>query len=219
MDITSADTSTAPIATTLIDLVNPSNWLCEGTPVYNKNKQPVWVPTGNNTLQLPLATNATVYHEILKQKCLKEDQNLANNIDQTPVTLPLDGEGYLTSTCLEGNQTIGPLRDCEFSVRTKFETCTPGATVSLKCRVSSQSAGPQVIRFCEASRTMHAGTACRMMNLGDFTLANVVLTSTYQTVSFTCPKYRDPVEFGGAYATYAGPALNYIDKPASIICK
>jgi hypothetical protein len=87
----------------------------------------------------------------------------------------------------------------------------------MTCSVAP-SVPSQVLRVCEASNALQAGTACRYND--PFTLANVVISPGAPiTFTFTCPTFRDhTIEFGGLFATYSGPVFNNGAPAATITC-
>jgi hypothetical protein len=206
IDVTDIDTSKKAVTKALVMDSNHKNWLCEGNLNKDANGQPIWIPTGEFT-----ATGQSIE----KQSCSTSPGALNNNHDEVQASVPKDGEGLITQACRDVDHSLGPKRDCEYVVRSQGVSCTPGATVSLSCSVSG-NAKSQILRVCESSRALGAGTACRFNDA--FTLSNSVISPGAATVvSFTCPSARDSIEIGGNYATYAGPAWNK-DAPAAINC-
>jgi len=137
------------------------------------------------------------------------------------VSLPAFGGGYLTSTCLVDGQVYGEKRDCEFSIISNFQTCTPGAQVELTC--SAPGNNYEVLRVCESSIALgNVGTACRYSDFvvnGNNALANVIVAPhQFTIVNFQCPTARDSVEVGGGYSLYGGAFLNGIDTYTPIVC-
>jgi hypothetical protein len=186
---------------------NPKNWLCEGAVRTDANGNNLWVFTGEYT-----ATGAPID----KLDCINSPGALDNNLDTVQATIQPHGKGLLTSACPYPNHNLGPKRDCEFSLRTAFDSCTPGAQVSLTCTAPA-STPAQVLRVCESSVELKTGTACRYNEAQ--TLANVILTPGVATpVSFTCPAARDGPEVGGKYSTYYGPLFNPDALASSISC-
>ena len=207
-------TGWAPANTTLGTNVNPLGWLCEGNVNMDSSGNPMWVPSGHKTdYQWPSDHRSK---DIEIKKCTTSPGTTNNNKVSVPFSLTPNGEGYLTSPCLESGQTFGPKRDCEFKQRTPYDSCTPGATLSFSCKIPSTSQ-PQVLRVCEASTVIGAGTACRYMDPS--LLANIVVLPT-QTSNFTvqCPVARSYGEVGGKYSTYSGPLMNGMDAGATITC-
>jgi hypothetical protein len=112
------------------------------------------------------------------------------------------------------DHSLGPKRDCEFNLRSQTTACSSGL-VTLSCSISA-SAKSQVLRVCEASVVLGAGTACRFND--QHLLANLVLTPGVASMfSFQCPSARDSAEVGGLYSTYSGPAWNK-DAHSPITC-
>ena len=153
-----------------------------------------------------------------KRACVDTAGALKDNIDSYPVTIREHGQGYLTSKCLEAGQTFGPKRDCEMklSSRYSYSSCTAGKKIEATCSFTTLNTLPQVIRICEASTVLKAGTACRYMD--DSMLSNAVMTSSRFKFNFTCPIARSANETGGRFTVYSGPVLNKGDQPADIIC-
>jgi hypothetical protein len=207
IDITNVDTKSKSVTSSLTLTSNPKNWLCEGTINRDANGDPQWVPTGEKT-----ATGQSID----KHNCTSSPNYAANNIASIRVTVPKDGNGVLTAPCSFPNHNLGPKRDCEFNIRTQLDSCTPGQQVNLQCTVGNNAAS-QVLRFCESSRVLQSGLACRYNEehiLGNF----VIRPGVSNAVSFTCPAARDSVEIGGRYSTYSGPVLNGVDNSATITC-
>jgi hypothetical protein len=215
IDVTPIPTSSSSVRSELTVVVNQKDWLCEGLRHYNAStNEPEFVSTGEYTLTPPYSTSGKL---IEKFACTNGKDSLDNNLDRIPAILPTDGNGYLTSTCHENSQTFGQKRDCEFNLRSSFDQCSPGKEIYLSCSIKNDTF-PQVLRICESSIALKSGTACRYND--DFMLANIILYPEVRTnVTFTCPGYRDSIETGGFYSTYAGPLLNGIDKVDDIECE
>ena len=125
------------------------------------------------------------------------------------MTLPLDGNGYVTTPCTRGQ--LGPLRNCGFTKADDTLKCTPGAKVTLSCIIPA-GAEAQALRVCETSATLKTGIPC----IFDQALAtSAVDKGAAATVTFTCPAARDAAEPGGGYALYTG-AL-FPDDPAKTV--
>ncbi len=112
----------------------------------------------------------------------------------------------MTSKCKYPYFTIGPKRDCEFVLFEENNDCQPGNAVLKKCR--NNGVNNIVLRFCEYSRELGTGTACRYND--DSLLANQVIKSQEElNISFTCPGPRDNIiETGGKFSVYIGNLLN-----------
>ena len=207
-------TGWAAANTTLGTNVNPLGWLCEGNLDVDASGEPIWLHSGHKTDNQWPSEHRNKDIDI--KKCTTTSGATNNNKVSVPISLPSNGQGYLTSSCLETGQTFGPKRDCEFKQRTPYDSCTPGATLSFSCKITSTSQ-PQVLRVCEASTVIGAGTACRYMDPS--LLANIVVLPT-QTSNFTvqCPVARSYGEVGGKYSTYSGPLMNGMDASATITC-
>jgi hypothetical protein len=118
------------------------------------------------------------------------------------VTLPLDGNGYVTAPCTRGQ--LGPLRNCGLAKQIDTLTCTPGAAVTLSCTVPA-SAPPSVLRVCQTSAVLKTGIPCIQSEA--LATATVDQGAAATTVTFTCPAALDPNEPGGGYALYTGAAF------------
>jgi hypothetical protein len=206
IDVTNISTSKGPVTAPLTMTSNPKNWLCEGNVDHDAQGNPIWVWTGEYT-----ASGAPID----KYSCQTSPGALDNNVETTSFTLPTKGNGVITRACDHVNHNLGPKRDCELTIRSQLDSCTPGATTNLICSIPSTAAS-QVLRLCESSIALQSGTACRFMERQ--LLANVVLEPGVDTpVSFTCPSARDSVEVGGKYSTYVGAVFN-IDPVATVSC-
>ncbi|MBM4361512.1 MAG: hypothetical protein FJ104_02440, partial [Deltaproteobacteria bacterium] len=199
IDVTSVDTTTAPVTRALGLRSNPEGILCEGEPVRGADGEPVWEPT---ELRTPLG------EVVDRPACTEAPRWEENNYGEHPVTLPLQGEGMLTSPCERGQ--IGPRRNCGFKAETDLRSCTPGATVTLSCTIGALGA-PAVVRVCEASVQLGSGLAC--MDADALGAATVGGGETVE-VSFPCPSRRDAMEPGGSYSLYTAAAWPGDDLPA-----
>jgi len=208
VDVTNVATKTKAATQPLTLNSNPKNWLCEGVVNRDANGDPTWVWTGEKTAS---------GQNIDKLNCTDSPNYASNNVATVIAEVPVDGNGIITKTCFYPGHNLGPKRDCEFTLRTSLDRCTPGQRVNLECSISS-AAPSQVLRVCESSLALKSGLACRFNE--EHLLANVVITPGVNTpVTFTCPARRDAVEVGGAYSTYAGPAFNAGDAAAAITCR
>jgi hypothetical protein len=208
-DVTSIKTADLPVTGTLAFHTNPDGFLCEGTEVTDSNGQPVfgfsgWCTQGPNDYQESSCQSGQQPIDIPQCNYYSTPTNPnawdADNSDAYDVTIPVHGEGYVTAPCT--HDQIGPLRNCQFA-QSPVASCTPGQTTQLTCTLSGGTA-PQVVRVCEASRQIGAGTACTYQD----SLANNTVDSGGATFTFTCPAARDAIETGGSYALYFGPAWN-----------
>ena len=115
MDVTSVDTSDGPVTQPLGLVSNPDGFLCEGTPVLDDDDEIVWESTEFKT-----DDGDTVN----RPKCEFIDDWDANDAAKLDVTLPLPGEGMVTSACERGQ--LGKLRNCGFSYNHTVRKCQPG---------------------------------------------------------------------------------------------
>lgn len=201
VDVTTVDTSQAPVTAPLGLKSNPDGFLCEGTPVLDKNGDQVWEPTAFKSEQ---------GDTVDRPKCDFIDDYDANNFQERDVTLPVPGEGMITSACTRGQ--IGPKRNCGYTYQAGLQACTPGETVHLHCAVPA-AAAPQALRICEGSRVLAAGVAC----VDSDALASALPTEAGVPVTFKCPSARDTLETGGKYALYSA-AIWPEDETAAVTC-
>ncbi|CAF3644282.1 unnamed protein product [Rotaria sp. Silwood1] len=89
IDITDHNTTYSPITAPLTAHMNPDNMLCEGQLVLDAQGDFIWEPTNFTDVN-----GGTVS----KQKCVTgtNPSTLANNFHQINVTVPTDGNGYVT---------------------------------------------------------------------------------------------------------------------------
>jgi len=207
IDVTNVSTTNGPKTAPLKMQSNPKNWLCEGKVLKDAQGNVLWEPTGEFT---------STGQSIDKMKCNTSPGALNNNLEETTFTVPTRGNGLITRACDHVDHNLGPKRDCELTIRSQLDSCTPGAQVNLICSIRDNKPS-QVLRICESSIALNSGTACRYMEphlLGNFVIRPDVDTP----VSFTCPSRRDAVEVGGKYSTYSGGVFN-LDATVTITCR
>jgi len=145
-----------------------------------------------------------------------------NNHDSVPSYLGGAGASYVTGrNPAQALYTIGPLRDTEFSLlgTKQLRRCRPGLQKQLRCSLAADGANsqqPQVLRVCESSIALNVGLACRYND----SLANEIIKAVeprYETITFTCPDFRDVVEKGGRYSLYQAMVI-VTDGTAKIKC-
>jgi hypothetical protein len=209
IDVTTVDTSKAPVTGPLTFHSNPDGFLCEGTPVLNPDGTPQFEPTSFTT-----ATGQPVDRPKCNQWAGSTGTAWSDdNIDTYNATIPQPGEGYVTAACTH-NQ-VGPLRNCELNQTKALFNCVPGQSTTVTCSVPSGSA-PQVVRLCDASVALGTGIPCTYQD----SLANAVVEAgTGVPVTFTCPAAKGAGEPGGKYSQYAGAVYNKGDAPAAITCE
>ena len=134
-------TDWTPKNSTLGTNVNPLGWLCEGSINTDSSGEELWIPSGRKTDSQWPPEHRNKPIDI--KKCTNSYGAYKNNKLSVPVSIPNSGEGYLTSTCIEPGQTVGPKRDCEFTQRSSYDGCTPGVMLQFTCSVDS-NAKPQV---------------------------------------------------------------------------
>jgi hypothetical protein len=190
IDVTSEDTSKAPVTKSLSFHSNPDGFLCEGEPVLDSSGNQTWTPTTFTT---------AAGQPVDKPACTFAPDWDQDNLDSYMLTLPTDGNGYVTAPCARGQ--LGPLRNCGLAKQDDTLTCTPGATVTLSCSAAA-TAAPQAVRICDRSAVLKTGIPC----IYDQALTTgTVDTGAASTITFTCPAARDATEPGGGYALYTGP--------------
>lgn len=191
LDITGVDTSSGPTDVTLGFRSNPDQFICEGEPVLDAAGQRSFERTAYTTAR---------GDAIDRPRCDFAQGWDAANYAATTVTVPSEG-GMVTEPCARGQQ--GPLRDCGFTKLDDKLTCVPGEEVVLACSVASAGA-PQLLRVCEASKSLGAGIACVSRDA----LSSAVVDTDGVTLTFVCPPARDVVEVGGGYALYGSAAFD-----------
>jgi hypothetical protein len=203
IDVTTEDTSKAPITKSLSFRSNPDGFLCEGKPVLDAKGDQVWEPTAFKTL---------AGQPVDRPECTFAPNWDKDNFDAYDVTLPLDGNGYVTAPCTRGQ--LGPLRNCSLAKADDTLVCVPGAQVTLSCTLPANAA-PQAVRVCETSAVLKTGIPCTFDQA--LALGAVDNTGAAATVTFTCPPPRDANEPGGGYALYTG-ALFPDDAAQTVTC-
>ncbi|MET0793864.1 MAG: hypothetical protein ABW061_20260 [Polyangiaceae bacterium] len=201
VDVTTVDTSEGPVTQPLGLESNPDGFLCEGTPVLDKDGNQEWEATDFKSEE---------GDTVDRPKCEFIENSSANNYQERPVTLPVPGEGMVTSECTRGQ--IGPKRNCGYTYAGKLSSCKPGESVVLHCSTAADAA-PQAVRICEGSTVLGAGVAC----VDADALASALPTADGVAVTFTCPAKRDDLEVGGKYALYTA-AIWPEDETATVTC-
>ncbi len=202
MDVTGIDTSQSTSTSSLAFTSNPDGFLCEGLPILDDAGNQEWEATDFRT-----EAGAVVD----RPSCNFFPPWASNNSESYDVTLPLNGNGYLTTSCALGE--MGPVRNCGFALQNSVLSCPAGAQKTLSCTIPA-GAHPQAVRVCESSVALQSGTACYFNQA----LANAVVEASADgganavSIPFTCPAARDSVEVGGAYSLYTAPVLP--DDPA-----
>lgn len=191
IDVTTIDTQLQPVTAPLAFVSNPDGFLCEGVPVLDALGNPTFEATQFRT------SEGEVVDRPVCDFIPGWDSNNRGALD---VTLPLAGEGLITSPCTRGQ--MGPKRNCGFTYEAIVRSCQPGQSVTLSCSIDS-SAAPQTMRVCEASHVLNAGVACTY----DEALASTIIEQTPVELSFTCPTLRDVNEVGGIFALYTAPVV------------
>jgi hypothetical protein len=199
IDVTEIDTSRNPVTRNLTFISNPDGFLCEGEYLKDETGNQIWERTNFKT---------TRGEPVDRPQCSFFPNWFSNNTDFYSVTLPVSGEGYLTTACAHGE--IGPLRNCGFEYQ-GVSSCNAGTVVKETC---SSPKEPQVVRICEGSVRLNSGTACKTEDA----LANVIVDAGETKFSFKCPTAKDSTEPGGLYSSYKG-ALSFSNtSPEKIVC-
>ena len=205
VDVTDEKTKTAPVKKDLTFTSNPDGFLCEGNPVLDANGMLTFIPTEFKTLD---------GKPVDKPVCDYFSEWDKNNSESHEVALPLDGEGYVTDACTDGQ--IGPRRNCEFDkapAASHVLACTPGQQTTLSCTIASGSS-QQVVRVCDHSAVLDTGIPCTFNeSFGNET----VLATTATVIKVTCPAAKSATEPGGKLSIYQGAAFND-DATAAVTC-
>ena len=196
VDITDVDTSPGPVSKSLSFHSNPDGFLCEGTPVLDSEGNRVYEPTEFRT-----DDGETVYRE----KCNFGPEALANNVHSYNVTVPTDGEGYVTGDCNKGE--IGPSRNCGFEkVENGILNCTPGEETRLAISIAMDSP-PQVLRVCDFSHVLGTGIPCTFNGPHNAKSLGNALVQSGSEMRFSCPARLNEDEPGGRVVLYLAPLL------------
>lgn len=168
-------------------IANPDGLVCEGEVLLDPEGQVMWESTN-----LSNAAGDVIH----KMKCDYVSRWAEDNSTVGSFVVPPAGEGRITLPCTRGE--LGPLRSCGFQLQPELGQCSPGAEFVLEL---PQGVG-QVVRVCEASVSLGAGTSC--------TAGEALWNGVYQgPVSLLCPSPREngAVEPGGAYVVYLAPMV------------
>jgi len=199
-------TITTPTLGTLSSHANFKNLLCEGLEMCEEDGVTQrFVPTGLSTCSETSSSSNCA--NVSTFECQQSAGTSSNNAHSVPAFIGGCGASYVTrGVPAQALYTIGPLRDTEFSMvgTRQLRQCQPGQQKVLRCSIrssQSNSQEPQVIRVCESSIALGCGLACRYND----SLANQVLKAVepnFETITFSCPGFRDTVEVGGRYSLY-----------------
>lgn len=138
IDVTTYNTSANTYTDELVSSLNPDNFLCEGVP-----QNETWTPTNFTTMccsgsgccgDTPM-TNCCGGLPVSKQGCNTWKGATDDNLTKINVTLPLDGEGQLTTSCASLSGKWGAQRDCGFRLHPqgKMLSCgSPGRNATVK---------------------------------------------------------------------------------------
>jgi hypothetical protein len=145
-----------------------------------------------------------------------------NDRGEVSVTIPKVGGG-MSSPCVD-DQQFGPSRNCGFTQQTNTNnslllTCNPagGVNDTITCRTTS-GAEPMIVRICEGSIALAAGTDCSF-NSPNMIAQAVVTATANTTISFQCPGERDPItETGGRIAVYTAPLFEEDGARTGFVC-
>jgi hypothetical protein len=198
VDVTPVDSSgglTAPLGF----VVNPDDFLCEGTLRRDEDGTPLFEPAEGFFSEDGRPEN--------RFQCDFFPEHTADNAVSVDVELPDEG-GMVSEPC--SRFLIGEKRNCDFERAGDPLECTPGATVTLGC--TGVDDRPAAVRVCEASHVV-GGMPC----VFEDALATAVQTATPSTVSFTCPAAREGVETGGLYSVFVAPMVPD-DDTGSVTC-
>jgi hypothetical protein len=197
IDITSV---AGPVSGPLTFEVNPDGFLCEGEQQLDADGNPMFEATEFVNEQGEVENRFV---------CEPRDDATVDNTATTTVMVPTEG-GLVTEPCTRGQ--FGEKRNCGLSKLDDTVVCTAGESVALSCSVPPGEPA-QVLRVCETSAVLGHGIPCTYREA----LASATVGEDAVDVMFTCPEPRDADEPGGAYSTYAAPAIP-TDATASITC-
>jgi len=188
---------------TLTSHVNFKNILCEGTPVLTSGGAIIWDPTSP-------VLNSSLGDPVDQVRCNVIAGAFDNNVATAPLSIPGAGLGAITSECIRPGHQFGPTKDCEFILMANERPCTPGENTTIQCNLPANGNTPKpphIVRVCETSHVLHAGTACVWTEK----LASAIVEDV-ATISFFCPSARDSgdsgtSEPGGWFSIYTSPLV------------
>lgn len=192
VDITTVDTTAAPVVDTLGFHVNPDKFLCEGTTKVDEAGMTMFEPTEFKNEAGETESRIA---------CEEVDGAADNNHATADVTIPTNNGGLVTEPC--GRGQFGPVRNCGFTSAGAALTCTPGEPASITCTGASADK-PVAVRICEASEQLGA-IPC--------TYNDAIAVGTHigdsLKLDFTCPAARSAAiaENGGRIGIYTAPIV------------
>lgn len=138
IDVSGLDTTVRPYTDQLTSILNPDDFLCEGTPIAD-----TWLPTNFTTTCCP-GTDCCGDTEMTKccgglpverPACNQWKGYNKDNKATVMVTIPKDGEGQVTANCAPTSGNWGEQRDCGFRLHPKgkmLDCGNPGGNAVLK---------------------------------------------------------------------------------------
>ncbi|MBA2542906.1 MAG: hypothetical protein H0V17_24885 [Deltaproteobacteria bacterium] len=214
VDITEVDTSTGALTDTLFFQSNPDGFMCEGELVKQEDGDQVFEPTD---------FTSPAGEPVDRPVCDVAEGTEDNDRGEVSVTIPKVG-GAMSSPCSD-DQQLGPQRNCGFTQQTNTTnslllTCNPagGANDTIRCNGGSVGAQPMIVRICEGSIALGAGTDCSFGS--DNMISQTVVTNPAGNtdITFACPGARDTTETGGRIAVYTAPLYEADGPAAGFIC-
>ncbi len=175
---------------------NRDQFICEGTLVTDEDGEQLWEPSG------ALTANG---ESINRPQCDFIDDWDVNNESQLTLFVPPTGS-YVTQPC-EDN-LLGPLRNCGFThveLDESAASCEVGEDVTVSLS-DVEIKGELVARVCERSSLL-GDLACEMTQ----SVTNRVVTSSAESITFTCPFIRDAEAREGGFSLYVAPLYEGMD--------
>jgi hypothetical protein len=188
IDVTDVELADGRAEGELSFVFNPESFLCEGAPVLDADGNPLFE-----------STEFTTVHgdPVDRLQCDFVPGWDENNRGDDVVEITRGG--LIASECERGQ--LGPLRDCGFAEGVGGLTalpCEPGTTLYLTCTLEAD-APPAVLRVCEYSEVLGAGTACVYRDA----VLNEVVVGGDDDVAIECPAGHSVDEPGGTVAFYS----------------
>ncbi len=212
VDITEVDTSAGALTDKLVFQSNPDGFICEGELVKDDAGDQVFEPT---TFTSPAGD------PVDRPVCNVAEGTDANDRGEIDVTVPKVG-GMMSSPCTDDHQ-LGPQRNCGFTQQTNtggslLLTCNLGGNpIKTVTCTGGSAAQPMVVRICEGSVALGAGTDCSFGS-ANMLAQQIVASPSNTTISYTCPPARDTTEVGGRISVYTAPLYEADGSRAGFVC-
>jgi hypothetical protein len=136
--------------------INPDDFVCEGTNIFNETGKLEWIKT-----DFISSNNDTVYREA----CNFTPDFKKNNFIQTLVNFV--GKNSIVTLPCKREGIVSPRKDCGFEVQLDNLECNQ--TIENSIIIKNNGENHAIVRLCETSRVLGYSIACEYVNR----LANV----------------------------------------------